>query len=188
MPAKELTVTQKQDAARLKLKFDAWKLRRKDEGLPASQEDAAADLGFGQSALSQYLRGDIPLNPNAAEKFARLLGCSVADFSPDIAAELLKTWPFPSIERARFDSLTAAQKMEIQGAVRNMLVEFENVSRSVVSNKLLGGNHPSNRGENIVQQTAEDSAALKRTGRHAPSTIVPQTKTKAGKSAGGSKM
>lgn len=188
MPAKELTIPQKQDAARLKLKFDAWKLRRKQEGLPASQEDAAASLGFGQSALSQYLRGDIPLNPNAAEKFAKLLGCNVADFSPDIAIELLKTWPFPSIERSRFDGLSAAQKMEIQGAVRNMLVEFENASRFITGTKVLGVKAPPIGGGNVVQQTAADTAALQGTGRDAPSTTVSEAEAQAGKSGSGSKM
>jgi transcriptional regulator with XRE-family HTH domain len=179
MPAKELTASQKQDAARLKVKFDAWKSRRKEQKLPSSQEDAAASLGFGQSALSQYLRGDIPLNPSAAEKFAKLLGCNVADFSPDIATELLKTWPFPAIERLRFDRLTTAQKIEIQGAVRKMIMEFENESHSVMRNKSHGVNHPPFTTGNIVQRTAEDDELLARTGRDAPSTSVSKAKKRA---------
>lgn len=34
-------------------------------------------------------------------------------------------WPFPDIQKERFDALTANQKIEIQGAVRNMIAEFE---------------------------------------------------------------
>jgi hypothetical protein len=38
-----------------------------------------------QSAVGQFLRGDIPLSPKAAFGFAKGLSCSVADFSPRIA-------------------------------------------------------------------------------------------------------
>jgi len=42
------------------------------------------DIG-NQSAVGQFLRGEVPLSPKAANGFAKGLGCSVADFSPRIA-------------------------------------------------------------------------------------------------------
>lgn len=89
MPAKDLSPTQLADAARLKAAFLAWKAREKAEGRRGSQEVAADDLGFGQSALSQYLNGSIPLNVDALKKFCRLLRVPAISISPSIvAAEL----------------------------------------------------------------------------------------------------
>lgn len=49
-------------------------------------------MGFAnQSAVSQYFNGRIPLNHTAAIGFAKLLHCSVSDFSPTIANELEAT-------------------------------------------------------------------------------------------------
>lgn len=45
-------------------------------------------LGFNQSAMSQYLNAKIPLNVSAATRFATLIGCSVAEFSPALAAQV----------------------------------------------------------------------------------------------------
>lgn len=42
------------------------------------------DIG-NQSAVGQFLRGEIPLSPKAAFGFAKGLGCSIADFSPRLA-------------------------------------------------------------------------------------------------------
>lgn len=42
----------------------------------------------------------------------------------------VSTWPFPEIDRGRFDRLSKDQKLEIQGAVRNMLTEFESKPES----------------------------------------------------------
>lgn len=85
MPALPLSVEQVEDALRLKQAFRAWQVQRRSEGKESSQEWAADQLGFGQSALNQYLNGKIPLNPDAASKLAQLLDVSVKDFSPSIA-------------------------------------------------------------------------------------------------------
>lgn len=53
-----------------------------------SQEQASEMLGFGQSALSQYLNGKIPLNVEAATKIAKLVGCSVSDFSESLSKQV----------------------------------------------------------------------------------------------------
>ncbi|WP_315128056.1 helix-turn-helix transcriptional regulator [Comamonas antarctica] len=81
-----MTPEQKKDAARLKQLFVSWKEARRAGGEPASQ-DAFSDLvGFGQSAVSQYLNGKIPLNPQAAAKFSKALGCQISDFSETVAS------------------------------------------------------------------------------------------------------
>lgn len=73
------------DARRLQTLFYEWQTRRQAQGLPFSQAEAANILGFGQSAVSQYLKGTIPLNFRAASKFAELLGCPIGRISPSIA-------------------------------------------------------------------------------------------------------
>jgi SOS-response transcriptional repressor LexA len=87
MPANPLTPEQLADAERLKVLFGHWKQRRKDDGLPASQEAASEMLGFNQSAMSQYLNGRIPLNVEAATKFATLIGTPISEFSPSLASQ-----------------------------------------------------------------------------------------------------
>lgn len=87
MPAKPLTPEQKEDAARLKAAFRAWQDALRDKGAPVSQLEAAGRLGFGQSALSQYLNGLIPLNGPVLAKFAELMGVKAEDISPAIVAQ-----------------------------------------------------------------------------------------------------
>jgi transcriptional regulator with XRE-family HTH domain len=84
MPAKELTQRQKEDAVRLKAAFKAWQSDRKAKGLPFSQEVIVDSLGFGQSALSQYLNGHIPLNAEALLKICHLIGVYPGMISPSI--------------------------------------------------------------------------------------------------------
>jgi len=87
MPALPLTPEQKADAVRLKALFQNWKEEKRARGELGSQ-DAFSDLvGFGQSAVNQYLNGKIPLNPAAAAKFSRVLKCQISDFSETIAAQ-----------------------------------------------------------------------------------------------------
>ena len=86
MPALPLTPEQKAESANLKMLFKKWQAERKARNEPANQDFLSESLGFGQSALSQYLNGRIPLNAMAAAKFAGLLGCRIEDFSPSVAA------------------------------------------------------------------------------------------------------
>lgn len=90
MPALPLTKDQLDDAARLKDTFLQWQKRQRDAGLPSSQEAASEQLGFNQSSMSQYLNGKIPLNIDAATRFAELLGCKIVDLSPAIADQAAK--------------------------------------------------------------------------------------------------
>lgn len=90
MPAKPLTPEELADAARLKSLFHAWQKTRKDKGEPASQEAVSEILDFGQSAISQYLNGGIPLNVDAAFRFAEMLGQPISAFSPTLADQAAK--------------------------------------------------------------------------------------------------
>lgn len=87
MPAKELRPEQKADANRLKAAFASWQINMRAKNVPCTQEVAADALGFGQSALNQYLGGKIPLNMPALRKFSSLLGVSPASISPALILE-----------------------------------------------------------------------------------------------------
>lgn len=88
MPAQPLSPHQLEEARLLKQAFRIWQTQRRAAGEDSSQEWAADKLGFGQSALNQYLNGKIPLNADAATKLAQLVGVSVRDFSSSIADEI----------------------------------------------------------------------------------------------------
>lgn len=105
MPAKPLTPEQKADAERLNARFKARKLE--EPGL--TQAVLADDLGFStQSAVSQYLRGEVPLNVEAAVKFADRLGCMVSDFSPTMQQVIDRIASFSSTN----NSVRAQRKSE----------------------------------------------------------------------------
>jgi phage repressor protein C with HTH and peptisase S24 domain len=90
MPALPLSSEQLAEAAQLKYLFQTWQKERRGANLPSSQEAACESLGFGQSALAQYLNGRIPLNVEAGIKLANLLGVSLSDFSPTLAEQAAK--------------------------------------------------------------------------------------------------
>ena len=57
-----------------------------DERITMSQEEFGTRYGIGtQSMVNQYLTGKRPLNVEAAAKFARGLGCTIYDISPEMA-------------------------------------------------------------------------------------------------------
>lgn len=84
MPAKPLTPEQEEDAARLSDVFAQWQIARKKLGAPNSQESIAAQLGIGQSAFNQYLKGRIPLNADILARISTALGVDPAQISPAI--------------------------------------------------------------------------------------------------------
>lgn len=88
MPAKPLSQEQLEDARRLKLAFIAWQQAQRLLGRPFSQETFATNLTFGQSALSQYLGGKIPLNADALAEIAGQLKVDPASISPSVVAGL----------------------------------------------------------------------------------------------------
>lgn len=88
MPAKPLTPEQKAEAAQLKRLFVQWQAERRAQKLEWSQDWCAEQLGFGQSAINQYINGKIPLNPEVAIKIGQLIGYAVAAFSPSVDVEI----------------------------------------------------------------------------------------------------
>lgn len=122
MPAQPLTPEQKADAERLHARFKAWQQDQKDRKLPSSQAEAASRLEFGQSALSQYLQGRIPLNVKTLAKFCTLLGCEPEEISPSLAAEM-KAISKP-LQLKYFNTPEAEAELEAQRAEEEFR-EFE---------------------------------------------------------------
>lgn len=132
-PTHLLEPWQKEDAARQLALFEKYRANGGQK-----QEDFAADYGIGsQGNMGHYLHGRRPLNIETAGKFAKGLGISVEAFSPTLAGKIAAAhqttnaakrdgWPFPDIERARFDALSLRQQIEIQGVVRERIERFEN--------------------------------------------------------------
>lgn len=141
MPAKPLTEEQKREAVELKSLFRNWQAVQQRDGGDWSQEWCAEQLGFGQSALNQYLNGKIPLNPEAATKFAKLIGIDVSAFSARLASNI-KTlaegvdlggplpeapspvpmrqrspWPFPGLDEKKVRRLKSEDALRLEGAI-----------------------------------------------------------------------
>ena len=77
------------DAQRLKAAYAKAKARAQENGRPFNQEIIADRLGWsGQSPVSQYLNGRIPLGLDALLKLSRELGVDPAEISPRLAKEI----------------------------------------------------------------------------------------------------
>jgi transcriptional regulator with XRE-family HTH domain len=59
-----------------------WDQKRKELGF--TQETASERIGIGQSTVSQYLRGTVPLGIEATLKFAYFLGVDPREIRPDL--------------------------------------------------------------------------------------------------------
>lgn len=116
MPAKELSPEQLAEAAHLKTLFREWQAVRRENGDAYTQDDVAETLfGFGQSALSQYLNGTIPLNPPAVAKFAEVLGKPPSEISPLMVQQMRKQ----AAASAAFLKLVPASDKAEQKPIRN---------------------------------------------------------------------
>jgi transcriptional regulator with XRE-family HTH domain len=82
MPKRQrvLTSADKRAAERVRALWAEY--RRRNPGV--SQEVAAARAGMGQSAFSQFLRGDVPMRVQPVLKFAKLFGVDPPEIRPDI--------------------------------------------------------------------------------------------------------
>ena len=85
-----------------------------------------------QSAVGQFINGKIPLSLNAAQGFAQGLKCSIADFSPRLAATVQGIsafsgpgWPFEEVDLARWDRLTERQKGQVEKVMNDELDRIE---------------------------------------------------------------
>lgn len=59
-----------------------WDQKRKELGF--TQETASEHIGIGQSTVSQYLRGTVPLGIEATLKFSYFLGVDPREIRPDL--------------------------------------------------------------------------------------------------------
>ncbi len=62
---------------------DLWK--RKANVIGKTQEEVAGELGWSQSAISQYIRGTTPIGVEAALKLAAYFKVDVSEIRPDVA-------------------------------------------------------------------------------------------------------
>lgn len=103
MPANPLSPAALAEASKLKSLFLEWQATQKQNKKESSQQYAAHELGFGQSAMSQYLNGGIPLNVDAAVAFAKLIGVKIDEFSPSVAREIRESAELINSGRGRPD-------------------------------------------------------------------------------------
>ncbi|WP_313302188.1 helix-turn-helix transcriptional regulator [Diaphorobacter sp.] len=138
-----------------------------------SQDAASGMLRFGQSALSQYLNGRIPLNAQAAAKFAKLLNCRMQDFSPSIAQEASHiaagVSPQPSSISMQLDT-TDLDKIEEQLVL--MLRELPQEAKGEVI-QVVGRLYERLKPENSTENTIADATLLA-----PPKTKEPPVSTK----------
>lgn len=96
---------------------------REKRGL--SQIELAARIpGLSQQALSNLESRDSKTSEVAAQ-LADVLEISLAWLVSGLGKPEPEDWPFPGIERSRFDALTRDQQIEIQGLVRERIEKFE---------------------------------------------------------------
>lgn len=76
-------------ASRLQAIWDREKASRKAAGQKLTQQMVADLLDIGQSAVSQYLKGQIPLNYRAVLAFAEVLGVAPSDIRTDLPEQQL---------------------------------------------------------------------------------------------------
>jgi DNA-binding XRE family transcriptional regulator len=93
---RDLTQSELEDTTRLRKIWD-----EKKDSLSLSQQDVADAFGIAnQTAISQYLNGKIPLNLEAAIKFAKILEVSIKQISPRHAQ-----WVYSASDKVLGDAL-----------------------------------------------------------------------------------
>lgn len=144
MPVKlPLSPEQQADARRLMQAWQQWQNDQREAGRPFSQDEVSDKLGFGQSALSQYLTARIPLNTKTLAKFCALMGVRAADISPTIVEE----------ERRR---ALAWEKVVGGGAVK-----AKGVGATSIRSGKLGSSHRVITGSGVKPAKSKDAKADK---------------------------
>lgn len=87
-----------------------WELKKK--GLGITQEGAGEKLGMSQAAVSHYLNARTALNLPVASQFAKLLRCSIADFSPRLEAEVEAYFTKAPVATSRAEREPEAQELQ----------------------------------------------------------------------------
>lgn len=132
MPTRPTTAEQKDDAARLKALVDQWLEKdAKTRGTRLAQEELAALLGVGQSALSQRLNGKLAINRDFASTIAKLIGHRVRDFSPRLADDIdaLSEGP-PDPDH---DEFAQVRRVDVSVSAGRGALVFEEPSRSALT-------------------------------------------------------
>lgn len=89
------------------------------------QQDICRKIpGLSQQALSNLETRDSK-SSEFGVRIADALGVSVRWLLDGSGEPDWADWPFPDIDRRRFDQLSANQKIEIQGVVRERIERFE---------------------------------------------------------------
>jgi len=89
-----------------------------------TQEDFGERWGIGsQSAVGQYLRGDIPLNLKTATAFANGLECQIRDFSPRLAAEI-EGLARHAMDSSADDEFADVRRLDVKAAAGHGLVPY----------------------------------------------------------------
>jgi hypothetical protein len=113
----KITAETQQEALRLKQLWDT-------RSHPSQAEFGETYKIGNQSAVGQFLRGEVPLSLNAARGFALGLGCQIGEFSPRLAA-LQDSWPFERIPITRFLALSPADRAYCEGKLTSAIEECE---------------------------------------------------------------
>lgn len=93
------------------------------KGEPGSAE-LAEKITRSQNYCSQLLLGNKSFGEDIARHIEQELGLMKWDLDGGAG------WPFKDIDRAEYDALSDTQKIEIQGAVRKMMIDFRSSSES----------------------------------------------------------
>lgn len=92
-----------------------------------------------QSGISQYMNGNVPLNPVAVQKFSVILECKPSDIRDDVPVvsqlkptERSEEWPFKDISPKRYQSMPPEWRLKAEGAVLAVLLSYETQRKAAV--------------------------------------------------------
>lgn len=106
-----------------------WTQRKAATGM--TQERLAFECGWRQqSAVSQYLKGAIPLNLEALLKFASVLEFSPAEVFPELAQSLLPAAEAPPPEADKYEFASRVHGVVLSAGGGNVAWEHEEVDGS----------------------------------------------------------
>lgn len=96
----------------------------------------AAHLGISYTAAAKIVRKKGVFNAVNSANAAKFLNVDHHWLATGEGSKVAPpSWPFPEIDRARFDALEPYQRTEIQGAVRDKIKEFEMMNKAPPKDK-----------------------------------------------------